>query len=335
MKKQLKKALCGAMAAGMMLGATTSVQAEDPLKIGIIYLTMEHAYYQAHAQHTRDYCEELGIELVELDGQVDQAVMAEQIENLIVQNVDGIIYCPIEGGAASADINVVQDAGIPILTFAISHNQETANAPFVGLDEFAAGSLGGVEAAKLFNEKFSDKEAKIGIIENTADPASVNRSDGFISGFQSVISEAEVVSRVNGEAVKDTAASVTEDLIQAHPEINVFFGANGDQGLGALAALESSGRGTLDTEIVVSHDGSEAEVIKIVDPNSALKVANANKPKECARACVDTLLEMINGEREMTNTDNIVVETAVVTGDDLEAVQEFLTVEYCSDLILE
>ncbi len=61
---------------------------------------------------------------------------------------------------------------------------------------------------------------------------------------------------------KDKAMAVVEDAIQANPDLNVFFGANGDQGLGALAALEAQGRGTIETEIVISHDGSEPELLK-------------------------------------------------------------------------
>jgi ribose transport system substrate-binding protein len=135
---------------------------------------------------------------------------------------------------------------------------------------------------------------------------------------------------MDGGGVKDKAMAVTEDIIQSHPEINVFFGANGDMGLGALAGLETAGRGTVDTEIVISHDGSEPEILKIADPKSALKVANGNRPKELARQTIDTLLEIINGKRDMKNTDDIYVATAVVTGKDLDYAQNFISDEYLS-----
>ncbi|WP_113671445.1 sugar ABC transporter substrate-binding protein [Vallitalea guaymasensis] len=304
---------------------------KKPLKIGVIYLTAEHPYYQAHAMHTQNYTAEKGIKLIELDGKVDQANMANQMENLVSQKVDGIIYCLLEGTAGSADINMAQEAGIPVITFAIKHDPKTADATFVGIDEKSAGALGGVEAANKFMAQFPDKKAKIAVIEMTGVSASTDRSDGFIEGFQSVITDAEVVVRLNGEGKKDKAMAVVEDAIQANPDINVFFGANGDQGLGALAALEAQGRGTIDTEIVISHDGSEPELLKIADPESALKIANANLPKDLAEATVDTILEIINGEREMKNTDDIFVPSAVITGDDIEAAQKFLKEQYNSD----
>ena len=202
------------------------------------------------------------------------------------------------------------------------------------MDEKAAGALGGAEAGRFFLEQFPGEDAKIAVIEVVGQEASTNRSDGFIEGFRESVPEAEVVVRVNGEGLKDKAADVTEDIIQSHPEINVLFGANGDQGLGALAALESAGRGALETELVASHDGSEPEVLKIADPESALKIANANRPKECAQACIDTLLEMISGERDMKDTDTVTVESGVISAGDLQAAQTFMQEQYLSDVVL-
>ena len=332
MKKhvQLLASILIAVTALVACGSAAPTAEGSELTIGIIYLTSEHPYYQAHAAHTRDYAAELGINLREIDGRMDQANMATQMENLIAQRVDGIIYCLLESTPASVDINAAQEAGIPVVTFAIKHDPATASAPFVGLDEFEAGKLGGVKAGELFNEKFPGVKANVAVIEVPGQAATENRSNGFFAGFSSVVSDAELVIRLNGGGLKDRAMSVTEDVLQSHPNLNVFFGSNGDQGLGALAALEAQGRGTIATELVVSHDGSEPEVLKIVDPNSALKIANANRPKACARQCIDTLLEIINGERDMKDTSDIMVPTAVVTGEDVNAAQEFIRDEYVS-----
>ncbi len=319
----------GTTSAGTTQASTQA--AEKKLKIGVIYLTAEHPYYQAHAKHTEAYAKEKGIDLVELDGKLDQANMATQMENLIAQKVDGIIYCLLDGKAAAADINAAQEAGIPVITFAIKHDPQLASAPFVGLDEKAAGALGGEKAGEFFKQKHPGEKAKIAVVEVAGVSASTDRSDGFIAGFQKVIPDAEVVKRLNGEGKKDRAMAVTEDAIQASPEINVWFGANGDQGLGALAALEAHGRGTVATDLVVSHDGSEPELLKIADPNSALKIANANNPKELAQKTIDTILEIINGTRDMKNTDDIFVPTAVITGEDMAAAQKFLKEEFLSD----
>ena len=339
MKKRvhLLTAVLIAVMALVLCGSPVPAQAaagNKELTIGIIYLTSEHPYYQAHAAHTRNYAAQLGLNLREIDGRLDQANMATQMENLIAQKVDGIIYCLLEPTPSSVDINAAQEAGIPVVTFAIKHHPAAASCPFVGLDEFEAGKRGGVKAGELFKEKFPGEQAHVVVIEMPGQAASENRSDGFFAGFRSVVADANLVARLHGGGVKDKSMSVTEDILQSNPKLNVFFGANGDQGLGALAALEAQGRGTIETELVISHDGSEPEVLKIVDPKSALKIANANRPKELAYQCIDTLLEIINGTRDMKDTSDIVVDTAVITGEDVNACQEFIRDEYVSTIRL-
>lgn len=329
--KRFSKILVLMLAVCLVVSVLTLTQVEGKkLKIGVIYLTAEHPYYQAHAKHTQAYAKQKGFDLIELDGKVDQALMTSQMENLIAQKVDGIVYCLWEGKAASADINAAQKAGIPVVTFAIPHDRATANCPFVGIDEVSAGAIGGEAAGKYFKKVFPGKKAKIVVVEGTGLKASTDRSDGFIKGFTKVVPDAQLVKRLNGEVKKDKAMAVTEDLLQTNPDANVFYGSNGDQGLGALAALEANGRGTIKTELVVSHDGSEPEVLKIADPNSALKCAVANQPRELAKGTIDTLFEIIKKKRKMTNTDNIMIPAAVLSADDLKFAQKFIADEYFS-----
>ena len=312
-------------------GGSESAETATPKKLGVIYLLSAAPFYQAYSQHLQNIAEANGIELIELDGECDQAKMTTQMENLIASEVDGIIYCLLEGQSASADINAAQDKGIPVVTFAIPHDRTSADCPFVGIDEVAAGKIGGVAAGEFYLDNHADEKAQIAVVEFTGLKASTDRSDGFIEGFLSVVENAEVVARVDGKGQKDSAMAVTEDLIQTKPEINVLYGANGDQGLGALAALEAQGRGTLETELVISHDGSEPEVLMLATPDSALKFAVANQPKELSEGCFNTLMEIINGEREMKNTDNVMIPAVALSGQDLDFAQEFIATEYLSD----
>lgn len=315
--------------------AATQAEPAKKLKIGIIYLTAEHPYYQAHAKQTQEYAKEKGFDLVELDGKLDQANMASQMENLIAQKVDGIIYCLLEAKAASADINVAQQAGVPVVTFAIKHDPESAKAPFVGIPEAVGGAKGGEEAAKLFQKNFPGKAPELFLVDMVGVKPVNDRIDGFVSGFKKLYPDVKIAGRVDGKGTKDAAMTQTEDFLQKNSTANVFYGGNGDMSLGALAALEARGRGTPKTEIVVSHDGSEPEVLKLADPNSALKLCVTNKPKELARAAVDTLLEIIDKKREMTSTDDVMVDAALLTADNLDEVQVFIKDEYFSKLELK
>ena len=186
-----------------------------------------------------------------------------------------------------------------------------------------------VEAAKRFHEKFgADKQANVATVECPATQAVVERADGFIKGFTEADPKAKVVARVDGKCVRDEALAATEDLLQKNPEVNVIYGGNGDSALGALAALQGAGRGTVDDVFLVSHDGSEPELIELVNPKSGLKLAVANRPKELARQTIDTLFEVLAGKVAMDKDLDVPVAAEVLTPDNLDKLQQFLAAEY-------
>jgi ribose transport system substrate-binding protein len=308
----------------------------DPsqLTIGYIYLTLEHPYYQAHSGHVQDYAQELGFTLLERDGQIDAAVQANAMEDLVAQGVDGIVFALIDPAASVPAIQEALAAGIPVVTFAIPHGEE-ANVPFVGIPEAEATEKAGIEAANRFHEKFgADTQAKIATVSCPANPQAVDRTSGFLKGFTDTDPEAEVVVEADGKCVRDEALSATEDLLQAHPEVNVIYGVNGDSALGALAALQGIGRGTVDDVFLVSHDGSEPELIELVNPTSGLKLSVANRPRELARGTIDTLFEVIRGERPMDEDSEVRIPAEVLTPDDLEYLNQFLAEQYFSTIDL-
>jgi ribose transport system substrate-binding protein len=135
--------------------------------------------------------------------------------------------------------------------------------------------------------------------------------------------------------VRDQALSATEDLLQAHPEVNVIYGGNGDSSLGALAALQGAGRGKAADVLLVSHDGTEPEITELVNPDSGLKLSVANRPRELAQATIDTLFEVLAGTRDMTSTEEVLVGAEVLQPDDTALLQKFLKEEYLSDLELK
>jgi len=317
----------------VFVGCKATPAEKEEITIGYIYLILEHPYYQAHSRHAENYCKELGINLIGLDGKADAEVMAEQIENLVTQKVDGIVFCLIDSAAAVPCINEVQENGIPIITFAIRHG-EGAKCPFVGVDEYSASFDGGAAAANWVLENKPDWEPKLALVTMPSAEQTVTRAEGFKAGYLSVTPDAEVVAEVDGGGVREKSMNIVEDLIQSNPDFNVIYGINGDSILGAMAALEAAGRGTTDTELAVGHDGTEPEIIYMVDSKSSLKVDIANQPGVLARMTIDVLLEVINGERDMYSTEEELI-SATVLEPDIGILQKFLEEQYFSELNLK
>jgi ribose transport system substrate-binding protein len=91
-----------------------------------------------------------------------------------------------------------------------------------------------------------------------------------------------------------------QDMLQAHPEVNLVYGANADHALGALAALENAGRGKAVngkclTEIVIGTDATEGELAKLYNPSSSFKITQGLQPKVNAIAEMDLLYNCATG----------------------------------------
>lgn len=336
-KKVISILLAAVMTMGLAGVQSVSAEEAQDLTIGRIELDLAMPYQQADANAFEAYGEEKGIKTIVLDGKSSPEIIASSMEDLIARQVDGIIVQANDGEAISPFVQEAQDAGIPVLTFV---NASTVPGPNGYLAEYDLSYELGAATAKRWMEFHPDEPVKVATLGIPAAPVvERDRCDAFIEGVKSVAEDAEVVARLDSAGVRDQAVSAAEDLLQSHPEVNIVFGVNGDAALGGIAAFEAAGRGTAvdgvpQTEIFASVDGSEQEMLKLADPNSALKMCMALTPKDFAEQLMDIMLQCINGEIDWKEAQDINMYDTMYdywnnTVDDLQA---FLDEQYNSEL---
>jgi ribose transport system substrate-binding protein len=308
--------------------------------IGRVVFDMSHPYQQADNSFSEERAKFWGASYIYLDGKSDAEAQANGVTDLISRRVSGIIVQPLDGAAIQASIDEALAAKIPIVTFYQQCIKK--NVPSVKIDEASSSRELGALAARKWLEWYPTRPIKIAIIDQP-DVAFVveNRSDAFIAGVKSVAPNAEVVVRLDGKGVRDSAMAAGDDLLQSHPEANVIYGINSDSSLGALAAYEAGGRGKAvngipQTELFIGTDGTESELLKIFDPTSSFKMSMALSAKANGEALVDTVMKIINGDIPMegetiVTTQNKIIDFYSMTIDDG---QKFLADEYKSAIDL-
>ena len=313
----------------------------DGLNLGRVMFDLSHPYQQGDAAQTEKYAASLGHSIIILDGKSAPDVISNAVDDLISKKVKGIIVQPVDGASINSVVKASQGAGIPIVTFFVQATE--APGPHVRINEAETSFENGAFSAGKWMEFHPDIPIKLAVIDIPDVPfVHEARTLAFIDGVKSVAPDAEVVAMLDGGGVRDKSLAAGDDLLQSQPDVNIVFGCNADSALGALAAFEAAGRGkAVDgvpvSELFVSIDGSEPEVLKILNPNSALKISQALLPSLNAKTNVDTLLKTINGEIGMTET--IVVDTHDQILDfwrmTIEEFQKFLEVEYLSTVDLK
>lgn len=303
------------------------------LKIGRIELDLAMPYQQADAAAFEQYAQQKGIKAVVLDGKSSPETIASSMEDLIAKKVNGIIVQANDGEAISPFVQQAQDAGIPVLTFVNASNVPGPNAY---LAEYDISYDLGAATAKRWMEFHPNEPVKVATLGIPAAPVvEKDRCDAFIEGVKSVAEDAEVVARLDSAGVRDQAVSAAEDLLQAHPDVNVVLGVNGDAALGGIAAFEAAGRGKAidgvpQTEIFASVDGSEQEMVKLADPNSSMKLCMALPPKDFAEQLTDIMLDCINGKIDYKQKQDINMYDVMFDywNTSVDELQEFLDVQY-------
>ncbi len=217
--------------------AKADASATDGITIGVSLLTRTHPFYQDLEQGLREAADSNGFQLRVTAGEFDVAKQKDQIQDFITQKVNAIIVCPCDSRSIGTAIKAANDAGIPVFTADIACLAEGVHiVSHVASDNIAGGKL----AARAVAEAIG-KSGKVAIIDHPEVESVIQRVKGFeeeIANYPDIT----VVAKLSGHGVKDQAFRTAEDILQSHPDLAAFFGINDDSALGAMAAVEKSGK---------------------------------------------------------------------------------------------
>ncbi|HTH48952.1 MAG TPA: substrate-binding domain-containing protein, partial [Candidatus Limnocylindria bacterium] len=139
-------------------------------------------------------------------------------------------------------IQEANKAGIPVFTADIASLDKTSKVvSHIATDNYAGGKLAGQAMIEALGGK-----GKVAILDHPEAESVILRTKGFNEELARQKREngvsIEVVATLPGGAAKDRSMKATEDLLQAHPNLNGIFAINDPSALGAVAALEKAGR---------------------------------------------------------------------------------------------
>lgn len=283
--------------------------------------TLKHDVHGNDAKWAKIYAaEQYNYDYQTIDPDQDLAKSVAAVETFISQGVSGIILHPITEDGQNDVIEEARDADIPIMTYCVGTTGKVV--PALLIDEASVASQMGIDMAKQWMSLYPDKPVRLGFVSWTNISFCFdNRTGPFLTGVKTVVSDLPskeesgelVFQNSKGEELfgatywghgggnLEVAQQIAAAGLQAHPEVNIIYGDNMQNGLGVLAAYEAAGRGLAQdgvplTEIIASTDASSAELIKLADPTTSLKYALGMQPQSFAFAQIDMMVKLINGE---------------------------------------
>lgn len=286
-------------------GNQTAAPAGDgAAALEFVYITQDMAnpYFVEVYNGFAKACEELGISVSVYDAKYDVATQVTYLEDCIENGADGIMITPLDENALAALVDQAKAQGIVVGAEA----QVISNAQIDGsLDEYTYGLHIGKSAADWIDEKL-DGKGNVLIVSQDDVEAVIARSDGIRDAITEQCPEAVIVARQNGSNT-ELAMNVAENVLTAHPEVNVICTCDDFGGIGAYQAVKSMGHSS-DTFGIFAADATEEGIAKMKEENSVYRSSISIFPYDCGYEMANAMYKYIQDGKNTANTETVVVE---------------------------
>lgn len=283
MKKFLK--VFGVAALLVTVSSAASAAGE---KIGLVVSTQNNPFFVTLKEGAVKKANELGYELIVLDSQNDPSKELGNVEDLLVKGVDVLLINPTDSDAVVSSVRAANRSKIPVVTL-----DRAANGGKVVSHVASDNVLGGEVAGNYIVEKLGGKGKVVELEGIPGTTAARDRGEGF---NKAIVGKLDVVAKQAADFDRTKGLTVMENILQAQPEINAVFAHNDEMALGALKAIESSGRKNV---IVVGFDATDDAVAAVKD--GKLSATVAQKPAEIGAIGVEVADKIIKKQPVQEN----------------------------------
>ncbi|WP_439615269.1 substrate-binding domain-containing protein [Shinella sp.] len=185
------------------------------------------------------------VKITVLDGRFDASVQSNQMDTLITQRVDAIIFSPIDSEAATAPVARAAAAGIPVIGAVTKANSDQMFA-YIGTNDVDGGRI---IAEHMASELKGAGNVVIleGPIGNSPQLLRREGIDGVLAKnpeLKLLASKTANWSRAEGLAVMENWLSLYGDAV------NGVIAENDEMALGAIQAIEGKGLDTAKVKVV-------------------------------------------------------------------------------------
>lgn len=276
-----------AAVAGVAMAASNGALAQGQgKKIGLAVANLQAEFFNMIKQSVEAYGKEKGYTVVTVDAKGDATTQVNQIQDLIAQKIDALIYIPAGATAAAVPVKAARAAGIPV----VNVDREAAGAPgdtFIYGQSIAATT----ELGKWICEQTKGKGKAVMIHGQRGTTPEVDRTKGFTQGLATCgikVTQKQWTERWSA----DEGNKFAQDMLQRDPSINIIIGQADGIALGAAQAVKLA---KPDHKVwVVGFDG-DIGGLKAVE-NGSLDATATQQTFTMGRMAVDAVTSLLGGK---------------------------------------
>lgn len=263
----------------LMLGAAIALPVSAaPLKIGMSFQELNNPYFVTMKQALEEAAASVGATVIITDARHDVAKQISDVEDMIQKKIDILLLNPTDSTGVEGAVKSAKAAGLVVA--AVDANAKGPVDTFVGSKNYDAG----VMACEYMGKALGGK-GDVAILDGIPVVPILERVRGCkdaLAKFPGM----KIVTTQNGKQERDQALAVTENMIQANPNLKGIFSVNDGGAMGSLAAIEASGKDIKLTSV----DGAPEAIKAMQKEGSKFIATSAQYPRDQIRIAIGMAL---------------------------------------------
>ncbi|MFS0575597.1 substrate-binding domain-containing protein [Sporosarcina sp. 179-K 3D1 HS] len=246
---------------------------------------------------------------------LDLAEESNLIDTYSSQGMDAIVMSAIDSSSSTQAIKRAMEKNVTVINYNTNVTKDVMQY-FVGIDNFELGAQAGRILVDYVNEHLNG-EAKLGMVTLSMFEVGKDRERGFLSEVEKAPG-IEIVSKQDANG-PENGMSVAETMIQANPDMNVMWAANGGTTMGVVQGIISKG-----LQDQIKFFGTDMDVQTgnaLLDSSNPYQAVSTQDPEKIGYQSVEAAVKVLKGEEVESE---IIVDLDVFTKEDTEKVQQYV-----------
>ncbi|AZM87562.1 MULTISPECIES: ABC transporter substrate-binding protein [Streptomyces] len=255
------------------------------ITMGFAQVGAESGWRTANTKSVQEAAKKAGIELKFSDAQQKQENQIKAIRTFIQQKVDVIAFSPVVESGWDTVLKEAKDAGIPVILTdrAVDTKDTSLYKTFLGSDFVKEGR----SAGEWLTAAYANQQGPVNIVElqgTTGSAPANDRKAGFAEAIRAD-GRFKIAASQSGDFTRAKGKEVMQAFLKSQKDIDVLYAHNDDMALGAIQAIEESGKKPGTDIKVISVDG-------IKDAFVAMTEGKINVVVECNPLLGDQLMDL-------------------------------------------
>src|SRR5512138_465281 len=271
--------------------ATTAPAAASGAKpyIPVISKGFQHQFWQAVKQGSEQAAKDLNVEIT-FEGPESEAMVDKQVEmfqTALDKKPAAICLAAVDSKAFQPLLEKAKAAGIPVVGFDSGVDSDIP-VTTAATDNIAAAAMAADKMAELIGG-----EGEVAIIaHDQTSRTGIDRVKGFTDEIKSKYPKITIVDTQYGGGDQLKSTDLAKAIIQAHPNLKGFFGANGGSSIGVLNGVkELNMAGKI---VVIGYDSGQQQMDAIRAGTEAGAITQ--DPIGIGYKCVEAAVKALKGE---------------------------------------